>query len=48
MMKEFVPDHRMRGKHDEPVTFDAGGMRIGGIGHADNFRPVLPDDIFRR
>src|SRR4051812_12508030 len=46
--KDLVAHNRMRGEDDEPVAFDAGGMRVGGVGGADDLGPTVANVLFGR
>src|SRR5581483_9909363 len=48
VMEKFVAHDGMRHEHGEAVALDLRGMRIGGVGRADDLRPMIADCMFRR
>ena len=48
MMKELIAHDRVGGENDEGTsTFDAGGVRVLGVGRTDDFGPFVADGLLR-
>ena len=48
MVEDLVADDRVGGEDDQAAAFDAGGVRIGGVGRANEGGPLVADRLLGR
>ena len=45
MVEDLVADDRVGGEDDQAAAFDAGGVRVGGVGRANEGGPLVADRL---
>ena len=45
-MKQLTPHDRVGNQHEKPPPFDIYGVRVGRIGRAHEFGPMIPNGLF--